>query len=715
MLFENNNNGGAPQLISSVLLEDKPGEENDDKTTTDEIPSTSSPQIALEYNTVTPSQSNLNSNINSQDAISVTQVPVQTENPDELTDDFIVTTDNENYIPVTTANIESTNHEQPIENENPVVSDQLSENEKPTENEKPAENNQSSENEKPAENDQSSANEKPSDNSEVEITTVPYVFNIQTVPNEPETSLTEQTTLSNKVSESQDISAPSTNKPSYESTIANILPVSDQNQLEQNTELDDSITGTTYKPKDSVIDQKVNEQLKDDEGVSKPTFNEESNVKPIIDTTDLAAVDVNPVEITQTPVIVADEKPTANENNVNSLRPTSIDDIISSVNMVKDAIKNSLEMPSKPAGIDYQTTGVIENDQLTTVTGESNGSELENSSPSTYNEPQTTVNSVDSAPEIQTDESNEKLPENLTPTESSDGSSGGILQNAHVSLTTAADQIVSTDSPLNVPDKQENPSGPSATNSDVNVDSNANNNEDDKTSEATTAQYPVSSADQDSANNGPITPSDVNIPQVNVESSTNVPGLVANDRVSEITTQALPSAAAPQEVPADDLSANKPSEEEKPANAETPDSSSADGDANNVKPTEVMTQTVNSQPSTENSAVNSDDNNKNEPNNSPAPSEPSVIQEENKRPQDGTGDTVQIPFDTEKPSSRPSASTPYTPTYSQKPSYTPIPQSTWTPKPFHQDSTSEAPQPDQGFPDEYDDENEAVFGPGTCR
>lgn len=694
MLFDNHNNGGAPQLISSVLLEDKPGAENNDNTPINEISSTSSPQIPLDYNTVAPSQSDSNSNINLQDAISVTDVPIQNETPDKQIDDSIIsTTDNENYIPVTTANIESIDHKKPIEN--PVVSDQSSENEKPTENDQ-------SENKKPSDNNQSLENDKPTDNSEVDITTISYVDNVQTATNNPETSnnFIQQTTLLNILSESQDYLTPS--------TIANIIPANDQNQPDQNSELDDSVTGTTNTPKDSLVDQQVNEQIKT--GVGKPPINEEFNIKPSADITELPAVDINPVDTTQIPTIVADEKPTINSNNVN--RPTSIDDIISSVNMVKDAIKNSLETSSKPAEIDYQTTfGVVHNDQPTAIPGESGNPLLEGSLPNIYNEPQTTVSSANSAPDIQTDVSNEKLPENLTPIETSDELEG-TTRSPYVSSSANVDQEVSTNSPLNAPDKQEILSGPNAANSNVNVDSNASKPEgivDDKLSEVTTAQYLLSSTDQNSAIKEPEMPSTSKLPQVNVESSTNIPGIEANDKISEIPS------AAQQEVHVDDLPINESSDQEKPANTETLILPNADVNTHDVKPTEVVAQTVNSQSPIDNSAANnnSDDNNKNdgEPNSSLAPHE----QEENKRPQYGTDDMVQIPFDTEKPSSKPSSSTPFTPTYSHKPPYTQIPQSTWTPKPFHQDSTSETPQPDQGFADEYDDENEAVFGPGTCR
>ncbi|XP_050536629.1 probable serine/threonine-protein kinase DDB_G0282963 isoform X10 [Daktulosphaira vitifoliae] len=93
------------------------------------------------------------------------------------------------------------------------------------------------------------------------------------------------------------------------------------------------------------------------------------------------------------------------------------------------------------------------------------------------------------------------------------------------------------------------------------------------------------------------------------------------------------------------------------------------------------------------------------------PSNQSSNHEQNKIPQD-SGNKVQIPFDTEIPETyKPSD----TPTYTHKPSFSSIPQSSWTQKPFHPESTSEAAQPDQGFSDEYEDENEAVFGPGTCR
>ncbi|VVC31937.1 Hypothetical protein CINCED_3A014982 [Cinara cedri] len=710
MIFENHDKlGGTPQLISSVLLEDKPDEENYDKTPSGEIQSTTNPQIALEYNTETPVQFDLNSNTNSQDA---TDVPVQYEIPDKQIDDFITTT----HTPVTTASIEPIDHKKPIGIENPVISDQLTENiqssgnEKPVDNDQSSENDKSSENEKPTENYQSSENGKPTHNSEVDISTVTYVFDVQTTTNKLEASnnFAEQTTLSNAVNESPDYSVPSTDKPNYESTLANIPPANDQIQPEHNSELDDSITATTYAPKDSVVDNQENEQLKD--GVSKPTSNEESNLKPISDITDLPVV-----EVTQTSTIVSDEKPTNNESNVNGLRPTSIDDIISSVNLVKDAIKNSLETSSKPAEIDYQTTvGVIENDHPTTVTGESGSPLLDDSLPNKYNEPLTTENSVNVVPELQTDVSNEKLPENLTPIESSD-ELGGTTKSPNVLPSANADQEVSTDLLLNALDKQEISSNPSVSNSNVNKPEEIL---DDKTSEVTTVQYVLSSTEQESASNVPETSSDSNVLQVNVESSTSVPGIVANDRISDMTTQTLQSEAQ-QQVHVDNLPINKPVEAETPVDAESPVLPNADSSTDNIQPVEVVTQTVNGQLPTDNSVAShdSDDNNKyvGEPNSSPTPSEPSVVHEDNKRPQEGTGDMVQIPFDTEKPSLKPFSSTPFTPTYSQKPPYTPIPQSTWTPKPFHQDSTSEAPQPDQGFPDEYDDENEAVFGPGTCR
>lgn len=669
------NQPGSPHLISSVVIEDKPGEENDEIMPIDEeVPSTSSPQSASEFNTLAPTQTDTSTNVNLQDSIGVTELSTQTEIPSEQNS---ASMDDENNTPITTANHDTIDNDskKPGDDDKPIKSDQISENEKPVYiTDKPEEINHSSEsvnpeqNSKPTESDQSTENpENPIDSSEADFTTVSYITPLKIVTNKPDTSNEEQNTLSNTANQSQDYPVPSTEVPNYESTITNILPASDQNQPEPNSGSDDSITATTFKPNDSILNQPVDDNKS--EGVSKPTVDEESNTKLDNYVTDLPESDVNPAEVTQTPTI----EPLLIQNNPNGLRPSSIDDIISSVNMVKDAVKNSLETSSKPTEIDYQT------------------------------ERQTTVNSVNLTPELETDIVDVKLTENPTVTELPDKVAATQISIKIPSEN--ADQGVSTKSPLYVPIIQEIPNSPIAENANTNPPAEIVA---DTTPDVTTQNLP-NSAEQDLTSNTPEISSDSVPPQVNIESNTNLPDVVVNDKLPEVTTQALPSLIQ-QEVSTDNT-VNKPAEAI--LNTESPISTNLEVNADNMPVEGVSAQDVTNQPSTDLPIIATSDNNDKkfgEPSNSPALSNP-VIQEDNKHPQE-SGDVVPIPFDTEKPSIKPSSSTPLTP---HKPSYTPIPQSTWTQKPFHHDSTSEAPQPDQGFPDEYDDENEAAYGPGTCR
>lgn len=712
MLFESNNKLGSPQLISTVVLEDKPGEENDDKTNVDEeVSSTSSPQIA-EYNTVPPSQTDT-ANDNSQYPTSATEVSAPNEIPNKPLENSVAT-GSDNDIPATTAvSFETVENDKPIESNKPAnAGDKPAESEQPSENEKPVESDQPLENEKPTESDQSTENE--TNDSEAGVTTASYVANEQTVTNKPEgaNNIEGQNGLPSAVNESQDNLLPSTEVPNYESAVTNVIPTNDQNVPEENSGLDDSVTATTYKPNDSIVDDNKTEED------SPPMVDEKHDTVPVaVGVTDLPESDVNqPIEVTQTPTIIADANPTAVENNVNGLRPTSIDDIISSVNMVKDAVKNSLETSSRPAEIDYQTTTgsaeTAENYQPTVVPENAVDPSSENALVDKYDEPLTTVSSVNVVPELQTDDVNEKLPESPAVTVPSD--EVGSVQVLNISPSANADQGVSTEIPLYVPDKYEIESSSAV--ADVNV----NQPEvpvDDKNADVTTTQnLPSLAAEQDQTSNGPTTgTSDAGVPQVDVEHNTNLPETVANDdkTPAEVTTPVLPSFAH-QGVHTDDDAASKPAEQDKP-NAESPLNPEANADKTPAE--EVPTQsTVGHSPTTEYAVTGTpdmDDKRFGVPSSSPATT---GIHEDSKRPQESSGDMVNIPFDTEKPLTKPSSSTPASAPYaSSKPSYTPIPQSTWTQKPFHQDSTSESPQPDQGFPDEYDDENEAVYGPGTCR
>lgn len=651
MLFDNHDQLGSPQLISTVLLEDKP---SDEKTPLDEeFPSTTVSQITEEFNTLQPSVSDTNSNVNSQDSIGVTDLPTQTETSNKLTDNSVVTND-DNNIPVTVNTLET------IENENntPIENDQISENEKP-------------------------------------------VLGHEVVTNNPETLNNEEHhTLPSSSNESQDHP---TEEPNYDSTVANVLSAS--GQTEKNSGLDESLTVTTHNPNVSIENQQVDDD-KGQEGVSQPTSDAVSDQNPAAEVTDLPTNVVNPSDMTQIPTIVADEKPLLINDNGSGFRPTNIDDIISSVNMVKDAVKNSLEYASKPAELDYQTTnGMIDTYQPTVVPFS------ENSLPN--NVPQTTLSSA----QVQTDVVNENLPESPTVTGSSDEE---ITQAPTLPPSLNADQGISTNLPMIIPDTQEIPSSPNTPNANINV-KRPEETVDDRISEVTTIQYLPTSTNQDSISNGPETHSDSNIPQVNVESSTNLPEVVSNDKTPEITTQVLPSLTQ-HEVLTDDTVVNKPVvDDEVQTNTEHSNSPVSEVNANKA-PVKIPTQDITSQSSTSIPIAEdiTDDTNVNivEPSSSPAPSKPTPIQEDTKLPSEESGDTMQIPFETEKPSPKPSTNAPLVPAYNtQKPpsSYTPIPQSTWTPKPFHQDSTSEASLPDQGFSDEYDDENEAVFGPGTCR
>ncbi|XP_025423241.1 mucin-17 isoform X2 [Sipha flava] len=772
VLFESNNQLGSPQLISTVVLEDKPGEENDDKTHLDEeVSSTPSPQIASEYNTLPPSQTD--KIINSQDSMGMTEVSTPSEIINKPLENEVAT-DVDNNIPTTTNSLGTVENDkptendkpvdisdkpvkngQPLKNEKPVESDKPSENEKPvesdkpseyekpvesdkpsenekpvesdkpsenekpvesdkpSENEKPVESDQPSENEKPVESDQVTENEKLTDDSEADVTTASYADNEQKVTNKPEVvnNIEEQNTLPNAVNESQDNLSPSTEIPSSESAITNIIPTNDQNLSEQNVGSDDSVTATTYKPNNSIVDQQIDDNKTVEED-GKPTADEKLDAVPVTGVIDLPSSDVKPLEVTQTPTIIADANPTAVENNVNGLRPTSIDDIISSVNMVKDAVKNSLETSSKPAEIDYQTTtGLIENYQLTVVPENAVNPSSENVLVDKYDEPQTTSSSVNTVPELQTDDINEKLPERPDVVVPSD--EVRPTQVPDISPSVNADQGTSTELPSIVPDKQEIPTSPNV--ADINVNQ-PEGTLDDKIADVTTIQN-VPNSEQDQTSNGPIVAtSNPVIAQADVESNTNLPEvLTSNDKAPEITTQVFPSSAQ-QEVLTDDT-ANRPAEQEKPI-AERPISQEFEVNADGTL-TEITTQSVPGYSSTTEyaDAETSENGDKRFGVPSSSPAAPTVVHEDNKRPQESSGDVVNIPLDTEeKPLSKPSSSTPTSASYaSSRPQYTPIPQSTWTQKPFHQDSTSEAPQPDQGFPDEYDDENEAVYGPGTCR
>lgn len=676
MLFNNDNQqGSSPQLISTVVLEDKPNEENDQTTPLyEEIPSTSSPQIALEYNTLAPLQTDINSDVNSQNAIGESEVPTQTEISNQQVGDSVVTNEEVNNSPVTTAGVETTE----ISNSN--------ENDKPSENEKPLESENPSESNKPVESDQPTENEKPIDDSEADVTTVPsYVADVQTATNKPETSnnIEEQNKLSNASNESQDSPAPSTELPNYESTEANVLPSGDQNQPPQSPESDYSPSVTTFKPSDSVVDQQVNDNQEG--GAEKPITSEESDTKLAVGVTDVN--NISPIEVTETPTIFADAKPSSIENNAGGLRPSSIDDIISSVNMVKDAVKNSLETSSKPAEIDYQTTyGAVESYQPTVLpVNEPANPQPEDSSPDKINDYQTTVSSVNVVPESpQTGANDEKSPENNVA--SDPAYEVGTTQAPYPSPSANADQGVSTDlpAPAVAPEKPEVADRPEEA-------------ADDKTPEATTLQNLLIPAAQDSTGNGPETSSDSALSQVqNSESSATQSGPAANEP-SDVTTQASPG-----------LTQQEPAKEQDPK----PDAEGAvPAVSDDRAPAEVSTQTATgSQSSTDYPSAGvsdaSNDNRFGSPSSSPS-SVPVIQEDHDDRPQEADD---QAPTSSDKPASN-AALAPH-----QQPAYTPIPQSSWTQKPFHHDSTSEAPaQTDQGFPDEYEDENDAVYGPGTCR
>lgn len=698
MLFDSHNQLGSPQLISTVVLEDKPSEVNDEKPQTDdEVSSTPSPQISEEYNTLSPSQFDSNSNINSENDIGVTEVPAHTEIPYKPIEDFVAT-DNENNAPVTAVNLET------IENEKPVNSD------KPEENNNPIENDQLTENNKPTEMDQPIENPKPIENIEADSTTTSYGTDDQSITNKPETlnNNEEQNVLHNTVNESQDYLAPSTQVPeNYEPAVTNVLPTSDQNRPEQNSESDVSISVTTYKPSDSILNQQqVDTDNKASEEANNLPINEDSNTNPTAIVTELPLGEVNPSEVgTQTPTIIADEKPMVSGNNVNGLRPTSIDDIISSVYLVKDSVKNSLETSSKPTETSVEEIGLFEVNHQSTIVPENSSSDQYN------NESQTTVSSVNSAPESQKiDGINEILPESPSavteanislPSENAADGLAGVTQIPNISPqyeVNSAEQGVSTDSPSNGPEVE------------ATVD-------DSKTPvESPTTQNLPSSGEQDlTDNNRPETPSNPILPQIqnagepSTDSSPPEIAVVVDDNKTPETSVPL---TEQHEVPVDDTVVTvKPAVEEKPDDVNIPITSDTD------VPAEVLTQSV----VTGRPVVSTPDDNDNrfgEPSSSSF-RPPVYVGDDNNhgnehhRPE--TVDAVHIPLDTETPAFNPSTNAPLA-NYPQKPSYTPIPQSTWTQKPFHQDSTSEAPlQPDQGYPDEYEDENEAVYGPGTCR
>ncbi|XP_026814424.1 LOW QUALITY PROTEIN: putative uncharacterized protein DDB_G0282133 [Rhopalosiphum maidis] len=673
MLFDSHNQLGSPQLISTVVLEDKPSEVNDEKPQTNEdISSTNSPQISQEYNTVTPSQFDSNSNINSEDSIGVTEVPAHTETSYKPTEDHVATDD----------------ETQPIE------SDQHTENNKPTKIDLPFEN------------------PKPIENTEADSTTTSYVTDDQSITNKPETlnNNEEQNVLYNTVNESQDYLAPSTQAPeNYEPAVTNVLPTGDQNRPEQNSESDVSIYITTNKPNyDFIVNQQqIDSDNKASEETNNPPVNEDSNTNPIDIVTNLPVSDINPLEVgTQTPTVIADEKPIVSGNNVDGLRPTSIDDIISSIYLVKDSVKNSLETSSKPTETSNEEIGLFENDYQTTTVPEDFPSEQYNN-----NESQTTVSSVNSTPESQkTDVINEISSESPSATteanisllsENAADVLAGVTQIPNISPqfeVNSVEQGVSTDLPSNSPEVEA-----TVDDSKIPVES------------PTTQSLPSSSEQGLANNNGPETPSNPILTQVQNagEPSAELP---ASEVTAVVDDNKTPEISAPlseqHEVPVDDTAVVvKPAAEEKPDDVNSPIISDSD------VPAEVVTQTV----VTGRPVVSTpDDSDKRfgEQNSSsfrPPFQGGDDNNHESEHPRPETADAVHIPLDTETPAFNPSTNAPLA-TYSHKPSYTPIPQSTWTQKPFHQDSTSEAPlQPDQGFPDEYDDENEAVYGPGTCR
>jgi len=715
MLFDSHNQLGSPQLISTVVLEDKPSEVNYEKTHTNEdVSITSNPQTSQEYSTLAPSQFDSNSNINSEDSVGVTEVPAYTEIQNKPIED-VVSTDGESDAPVTAVNLGTTDNEKPVssdpslENEKPSDSDKSEEYEKPEKNNKPNESDQLTENNKPTEINQSIENQKPNENSEADSTTTSYVTDDQSITNKPETinNIEEQNLLINAVNESQD-PVPSTQVPeNYEPAVTNVIPASDQNQPEQNSESDVSIAVTTYKPSGSVLDQQqVNTDNKASEGDNNPSINADSNQKPTNEVMDLPVSEVNPLEVgTQMPTVVADEKPMVSDSNVGGLRPTSIDDIISSVYLVKDAVKNSLETSSKPTETLDQQPGLFEDDNQPTIVPENSPQYQYN------NDPPTTVSNVNSAPESQqTDAVNEISPEipsattesNISPSSenAADGVAGAtqipnILPQSEVS---SADQEVSTDLPSNHPEVE------------TAVDDN-------KTLvESPTTQRLPSSGEQDLTNdNESETPIDPILPhgQNAAEPNTNSPPPELAVVVDDSKTPEISSPSSEQhEVPVEgSVIVDKPVAEEKPNDVNsqiTPDSD---------VPAEVPSQVaVTGRPE-----ANTPDHNDNRFSDSSSSSFRPPIQGGNvnnyynERPRPETDGAVHIPLDTETPALNPSTNAPLT-TYSKKPSYTPIPQSTWTQKPFHEESTSEATfQPDQGFPDEYEDENEASYGSGTCR
>ncbi|XP_001952422.2 mucin-17 isoform X2 [Acyrthosiphon pisum] len=715
MLFDSHNQLGSPQLISTVVLEDKPGEVNDEKTHTDEdISSTSNPQTSQEYNTLAPSQLDSNSNINSEDSVGVTDVPAHTEIPYKPIED-VVSTDGESDAAVTAVNLGTIDNTKPVssdpslENEKPAYSDKTEEYEKPEENNKPTESDQLTENNKPTEINQAIENQKPIENSEADSTTTSYVTDDQSITNKPETinNIEEQNLLVNTVNESQD-QVPSTQVPeNYEPAVTNVIPASDQNQPEQNSESDVSIAATTYKPSGSVLDQQqVDTDNKASEGFNNPSINDDSNQKPANEVMDLPVNEVDPLEVgTQMPTVVADEKPMVSDNNVGGLRPTSIDDIISSVYLVKDAVKNSLETSSKPTETLEQQPGLFEEDNQPTIVPE-NSPQYEYT-----NEPPTTVSSVNGAPESQqTDTINEISPEiptatmdsNISPsTENVADAVVGATQIPNIlpqSEVNSADQGVSTDLPSNHPGVE------------TAVDDN-------KTPlESPTTQRLPSSGEQDlTNNNGLETPSDQILPhgQNAVEPNTNssLPELavvVDDNKTPEVSSPSSEQHGVHVE---DTAVVDKPVAEEKPDDVNsqiTPDSDVPAG-----VPSQVA---VTGRP--EASTPDNNDNRFSDPSSSsfrPPVQGGNVNNHYNGHPRPETGGAVHIPLDTETPTFNPSTNAPLA-NYPKKPSYTPIPQSTWTQKPFHQESTSEATlQPDQGFPDEYEDENEASYGSGTCR
>ncbi|KAL4097595.1 hypothetical protein QTP88_022339 [Uroleucon formosanum] len=708
MLFDSHNQLGSPQLISTVVLEDKPSEVNDEKThTTEDIPITSNPQTSQEYNTLAPSQFDSNSNINSEDSVGVTEVPTQTKFPNKPIKD------GESDAPVTAINLGTIDNKKPVssdpslENEKPSDSDKSEEYEK--QNNKPNENDQLTENNKPTEINQPIENQKPIENSEADSTTTSYVTDEQSITNKPETinNIEEQNLLINTVNESQD-PEPSTQVPeNYEPAITNVIPASDQNQPEQNFESDVSIAVTTYKPSGSVLDQQqVDTDNKANEGDNNPSINEDLTQKPTNEVMDLPVSEVNPLEVgTQMPTVVADEKPMVSDNNVGGLRPTSIDDIISSVYLVKDAVKNSLETSSKPTETLDQQPGLFEDDNRPTIVPENSPQYQYN------NEPPTTVSNVNSAPESQqTDAVNEISPEipsattesNISP--SSENAADGVAGATQIpnilpqSEVNSANQEVSTDLPSNHPEVE------------TAVDDN-------KTLvESPTTQRLPSSGEQDLTNdNRPETPIAPILPhgQNAAEPNTNSPPpelavVVDDNKTLEISSPSSEQHEAPVE---GSVIVEKPVAEEKPDDVNsqiTPDSD---------VPAEVPSQVaVTGRP--EASTPDHNDNRFSDSSSSsfrPPVQGGNINNHYNGRPRPETGGAVHIPIDTETPALNPSTNAPHT-TYPKKPSYTPIPQSTWTQKPFHQESTSEATfQPDQGFPDEYEDENEASYGSGTCR